>query len=268
MNLTFIIGVIATFGIVFLSVRQYGAWMILSNVYALTFVIGGVIAANLVGCPFGRLRSATVRALSMLFPSNLPSSEEAILEVSRLAQLAFSGGGILALSNESEEFADGFLHQAIMAAIATGQSQETRRIMEKKVRQLRISAQEDVNVFRTAGTLAPMFGLLGTLLGMMHAMATMSEPAKVGPTMAMALSSAFYGIAVSNLVCLPVSSHMRLRAMQQTLVLEILLEGVLDILASKPPSLIAMHLSSYSQARRQEIETAAPAPTPAPEDAA
>ena len=153
--------------------------------------------------------------------------------------------------------ADGFLHRAIGVAIATGETADTRRVMEKEVKQLRIGRQEDANVFRTIGTLAPMFGILGTLLGMIQVLGTMSaDPTKVGPSMALALSSAFLGISVANFFCVPVAGHIRLAAMRETMVLELLLEGLLDIAAGKPPYLVEMHMASYSSQRRKELEAA------------
>jgi len=108
-----------------------------------------------------------------------------------------------------------------------------------------------------------MFGLLGTLMGMIQVLETVSTPTKVGPAMALALSSAFVGIAMANLVCVPLAGQMRLRAMTETKLLEMILEGVLDIAAGKPSSLVELHLVSYSQSRRATAARAPEAREPA-----
>jgi len=131
-------------------------------------------------------------------------------------------------------------------------------MLETQIRQMRILRQEDANFMRTMGTLSPMFGLLGTLLGMVQVMETVSTPTKVGPAMALALSSAFVGIAMANIVCVPLAGQMRLRAMKETKLLEMILEGVLDIAAGKPSALVELHLDSYAQSLRRGA--AAPAP--------
>jgi chemotaxis protein MotA len=200
---------------------------------------------------------------TLFLPLRLPGEEAIIAEMSRLARRAQSEGGLLALQGESPDFAGGFLNRAINVAIATGESHEARRVLETEIRQLRIRRQEDANLLRTMGTLSPMFGLLGTLIGMIKVLQTVSTPTKVGPAMALALSSAFVGIASANLVCVPLAGQIRLRTITETILLEMILEGVLDIAAGKPSSLVEMHLVSYAQSRQRGA--AAPAPRGAPE---
>jgi len=90
-----------------------------------------------------------------------------------------------------------------------------------------------------------MFGLLGTLLGMLKALTAMSDPAKLGPAMALALSSAFIGIGVANFLCIPIAGQIRLLAMRETLLLEMILEGALDIAVNRPAYQVEMRMASY-----------------------
>jgi chemotaxis protein MotA len=73
--------------------------------------------------------------------------------------------------------------------------------------------------------------------------------------MALALSSAFLGIMIANFICVPVAGRIRLRAHQETLALEVMLAGVLDIAAGKAPYLVQLHLASYSEKRRSELQS-------------
>ena len=95
------------------------------------------------------------------------------------------------------------------------------------------------------GTLAPMFGLLGTLVGMLQVLNSMSEPARLGPAMALALSSAFLGIAIANWVCIPLAGQIRSQAMRETMLYEMIADCVIDISAKLPTFLIELRLSSY-----------------------
>jgi chemotaxis protein MotA len=63
--------------------------------------------------------------------------------------------------------------------------------------------------------------------------------------MAVAITSALFGIGFSNMFCVPVANKIRLRAMEETLVLQLILEGVIDIMSGKTPHLIDMHLRGY-----------------------
>lgn len=270
MNFGLWIGCLGAVAVVAWGLRQSGTSTAIFNAHGLMIVGFGTLAATLINCPLRQLWSALITLGGLFLPARLPSAEGVIAELSRLARQAQVEGGLLSLQEESRDFADGFLHRAVTVAITTGESGETRRILENEIRQTRISRQEDANVFRTIGVLSPMFGLLGTLLGMIRVLETMSEPTKVGPAMAIALSSAFFGIGLANFICIPVAGQIRLRSMRETQILEMILEGVLDLAAGKPPYLIEVHLSSYSQSRRREMEAAetqaarAPAPGGAP----
>jgi chemotaxis protein MotA len=261
MNWSFLLGILSLGAFAFYGLTQGGGDRSLLNTHGAGVVIGGTFVAMILNSPWRTLISALGNVAALFLPMRLPGEEAIITELSRLARRAQTEGGLLALQGESPDFAGGFLNRAINVAIATGESNEARRILETEVRQLRVRRQEDANIMRTMGTLAPMFGLLGTLLGMVRVLETVSTPTKVGPAMALALSSAFVGIASANLVCVPLAGQIRLRAITETMLLEMIIEGVLDITAGKPSSLVEMHLASYAQRRRGSAARGTAEPT-------
>ncbi len=263
MNWTLWAGAVLAVLLVFTSLVTSSGSRALFDVHGIIVVLGGTLIAMLVNCPMRRILSALRGAGSLFWRARQPSPEEVVGEMSRLARRAQTEGGLLSLQGESRDFAGGFLNRAITVAIATGESHEMHEILDAEIRQLRIRRQEDANLIRTLGTLSPMFGLLGTILGMIHVLETIATPAKVGPAMALALSSAFLGISFSAIVCIPVSGQMRLRAMQETMLLEMILEGVLDVAAGKPAALVELHLTGYAEDRRTR-EAVAPAGPEAP----
>ncbi len=262
MNISLWIGLVAAAFLVRWGVARAGYLNGSADVEGIIVVLGGLASALLINCSFGQLFAAARSCAKLFLPSSLPAPEDAIVEVIRLARKAHKEGGVLSLQDDAREFAGGFLHRAIVAAIASGEVDETRRIVEAEIRQLRVSRQEEANVFRTAGTLSPMFGLLGTLLGMVKVLGSMSDPVKAGAAMAIALSSAFLGIALSNFLCIPLAGQIRLASMKETMIYELMLEGVLDIASGKAPYVVELHLSAYARDRRAQIEAggaAAPA---------
>jgi chemotaxis protein MotA len=203
----------------------------------------------LISTPAAQLFSAARAVLWILIPGRLASPEEIAAEIVRLSRRAHSQGGLLALRGESGDFAGGFLQRALAAAAACGETAAARSILELEVRRKRVSRQEDANVFRTLGTLAPMFGLMGTLLGMLKVLTNMSEPTKLGPAMALALSSAFLGIGLANLFCIPMAGQIRLLAMRETQALEMLIEGVLAIAMNQPTYQVELRMGAYLDGR-------------------
>lgn len=253
MNTGLWIGLLSGVGLVVWGIASTGATGAVINIHGLLVVVGGTTAATLINCPLDTIRSAFANFLGLLGTGSMASPEDAIEEVVELARQAHSGGGILSLRDAGRELGQGFAGRAITAAIATGETNQTRRIMENEIKQSRIIRMEDTNVFRTIALLSPMFGILGTLLGMIQVLGSLQDPTKVGPAMALALSSAFLGIAIANFVCVPIAGRIRAAAMRETLVLEVILEGILDIAAGSAPYLVEMRLASYSKKRRAEI---------------
>jgi len=263
MNLGLWVGLISAIGLAVWAIFSTGASGALLNVHGVVIVVGGTTAATLINCPLETVRSAFSNFFSLLGGSNFPTTDDAIGDVVELAREAHAGGGILTLRDAGGDLADGFGHRVITAAIATGETNQTRRIMETEIKQSRIIRMEDTNVFRTISTLSPMFGILGTLLGMIEVLGALQDPTKVGPAMALALSSAFLGIAIANFVCVPIAGRIRAAAMRETLVLEVILEGILDISAGQAPYLVELRLAAYSAQRRAELEAAEGGAAPA-----
>ncbi|MFA6003976.1 MAG: MotA/TolQ/ExbB proton channel family protein [Elusimicrobiota bacterium] len=257
MNLSIWMGVLMAGGALTWSYMRNGGVGSLVTVHGVAIVVGGTFVAMLINSSFQSIVNALGSLFSLFFPPRMPSPEEIVVEMTRLGRKAQTEGGLLAVQRDSVDFAGGFLHRAITVAISAGESNEIRRILETEIRQLRIRRQEDSNLFRTMGTLTPMFGLLGTLLGMIRVLETLSNPEKVGPAMAVALSSAFLGIALANMVCIPIAGQIRVFAMNETLLYEMILEGVLDVASSKPGPIIEMHLLSYARDKARPAQNAA-----------
>ena len=215
------------------------------NSHGVIIVLGGTLAATIVNTSYKRF-FAGVRAFGEIFASpKTPTVDEAVRMVVNMAGTAQKQGGIMALTNTDAAFAGGFLKRAVSVAMISAESRETRNILEEEIRRRRLDVQENSNFYRTMGVLSPMFGLIGTLFGIIQTLSNISDPAMIGRSMAVAITSALFGIGFSNMFCVPVANKIRLRAMEETLVLQLLLEGVIDIMSGKTPHLIEMHLRGY-----------------------
>lgn len=248
-NLSLWLGAVSAAAILAWSLLQPGASRNIVDAHGLVVVLGGAAAAMLISTPAAQLFSALRAMARVIGPGRQPSPEEIAAEIVRLSRRAHAQGGLLALRDESPEFAGGFLRRALAAAAACGETSSAREILELEVRRRRVARQEDANVFRTLGTLAPMFGLMGTLLGMLKVLTNMSEPTKLGPAMALALSSAFIGIGLANLLCVPIAGQIRLLAMRETQGLEMLIEGVLAIAVNQPTYQVELRMGAYLEER-------------------
>jgi len=244
-NLSLWLGLFSAAAILSWSFLQPGAGRTFLNPHSILLVFGGLASAMLVNTPSSNLFSALRSLFWVIGPQRQPTLPEVSEEILRLCRLARAEGGLLALRDKAGDFADGFLRRAIEAAAACGETDGTREILEIEIRRRRMRRQEDANVFRTMAMLAPMFGLLGTLIGMLQVLSAMSEPTKLGPAMALALSSAFIGIGLANFLCTPIAGQIRLKALHETQVLEMIITGVLEIALNRPVYHVGLKLSAY-----------------------
>ena len=229
---------------------------------AAVLVIGGTLSVLIVQVGFTELLSALRRAASLFGPSTLPDQEAAIAEIVRLAKKAQSEGGLLAVQNDGAEFAEGFLRRALSVAVSSGDAQETRRVMESELRQIRAARLQEADVFQTMASASPILGLMGTLLAMVRVVALISDPTRMGQAMAIALSSDFLALGVSQLFAAPIAGRLLTNTRQELLIREILLEGVVGIAAGRPVYRLELYLAAYARRRARRMQAPAAALRP------
>ena len=244
-NISLWAGLFASGSVLAWILMRPGAVLTILDPHGLLLVFGGLASAMLINTSLSQIIGVLRTVAWVMFPANLPSPSEAAAELTRLSRRARAEGGILALRGEGGDFAGGFLKYAIETVAACGETAGAREILDIAIRRKRIQRQEDANVLRTMATLAPMFGLLGTLVGMLQVLNSMSEPARLGPTMALALSSAFVGIGLANFICIPLAGHIRSLALRETMILEMIVEGMLEIVINRPTFQVELRLAAY-----------------------
>src|SRR5262245_7549892 len=111
------LGMAAAAAVIAWGFSQSGASLLISNLHGVGIVFGGSLAALLINAPLAQAASAFARLMSLFLPSSYPSPEAAVAEAVKLARKAKEEGGILALQQESLEFAEGFLHRAVVVAV-------------------------------------------------------------------------------------------------------------------------------------------------------
>ena len=245
MDIMTIVGFILGAAVVAWGIFSSGIADKLADPHGIIIVLGGTIAATVINTSFKRFMAGLKAFFEIFGAPKIPSVEASVRMLVGMAETAQKQGGIMALNNTDPAFAGGFLKRAVGVAMISAESRETRAILEEEIRRRRLDVQEDSNFYRTMGVLSPMFGLIGTLFGIIQTLSNISDPTMIGKSMAVAISSAFFGIGLSNLVFVPVANKIRLRAVEETLVLQMILEGVIDIMSGKTPHLVDMHLRGY-----------------------
>jgi chemotaxis protein MotA len=95
------------------------------------------------------------------------------------------------------------------------------------------------------GAFAPAMGMIGTVIGLVQMLQTMEDPSTIGPAMAVALITTFYGALLANLVFNPMAGKLKTRSKEEILAKEIMLEGILSISKGENPRIIEEKLNSF-----------------------
>ena len=127
----------------------------------------------------------------------------------------------------------------------------------KEIRFARDRHAQVSNVFRSAAAYAPIFGLLGTLVGVVQVLMTLTDPKTIGASMAIAMTATFYGIFGANFLFLPVAGKLNVYAQEEVFLEELIIEGVQCIQQNEVPVLTLRKLQSFAEAhKRDQLQTA------------
>ncbi len=125
--------------------------------------------------------------------------------------------------------------------------------MELKLDTLEKRHRTGQDVFSKWGELAPAFGMLGTLIGLVIMLSGLDDPAAIGPGMATALLTTFYGSLLANLIFIPMASNLSLQTDEEVFTGEMILEGILQIQSGANPRLLEEKLKTYLSTTELEI---------------
>ena len=120
-----------------------------------------------------------------------------------------------------------------------------RSNLEKEIHFIRLRHSEMANVFRNMATYSPIFGLLGTLVGVVEVLLNLTDPRTMGSRMAVAMTATFYGIFGANFLFLPISGKLQSYSEQELFLKEVMIEGILSIQRQEVPSILARRLQAY-----------------------
>jgi len=255
MDLMSVVGVASALGIVLGLMLMEGEVGPFINAHALICVFGGAIAATMIRFPMHAIMHGVPSGLGHFIKMRKIRPRELVDEIGKLADLVRKSGPI---ALESVKVADPFLAKGIRY-IADGYDVAFLRESLERERDLRMERlSEGEKIFRSIGDCAPAFGMVGTLLGMVGMFSHMTDPSKLGPSMAVALVATFYGAVVQNFIGIPIADKLKLKFGEEDLCLSLIIDGLVQIRESKSPALVREMLLAYlPEKHRAEFAEAA-----------
>ncbi len=162
--------------------------------------------------------------------------------------------GLLALEDDLDELDDDFLKKGIQLVVDGTDPELVRRIMETELEYIMERHDKGKKVFEDWALLAPAFGMIGTLMGLILMMVNLEDKAAIGPGMSTALITTLYGAIMANAILTPIANKLEIRANEEVLMKLIMIEGTLSIQAGDNPRIVRDKLIAYLEpSQREEI---------------
>jgi chemotaxis protein MotA len=248
MDLATVLGIVSAFGLIGIAMGSgVGAFFDASSVM---IVVGGTIGASLIHFRFEHMKTA-LRVAKQVFSYKPQAPTDLINQLVEHAQQA-RREGILALETAAQETNDEFLKRALQLAVDGHEVSSIEAILGTEVDQLKDRHKLGAEIFSTMGSYAPALGMIGTLVGLVLMLQSMDDPSTIGPSMAVALLTTFYGAILANLVFNPIAGKLRSRSAEEVLYKELAMEGVLSISQGDNPRIVKQKLTSYLQPRLRD----------------
>ena len=257
MDLTSIIGVVVGMVlIIFVGISPSD----LGNFWdppSVAIVLGGTLAAVIASYPFSILKDV-VKHTKILFQGKRYNVYGLIDTLVEMAQIARKSG-LLALEEKANEQDDTFFRQGIMLIVDATEPEEVRSMMENELDIMDQRHEESLGIYEKASSYAPAFGMIGTLVGLVNMLMSMDmdsgASADIGPSMATALITTFYGCLLANLLFSPMAKKLRIRNEEELLYKQIMIEGILAIQSGDNPKFLKEKLLTYlSQNDRSKMQ--------------
>lgn len=220
-----------------------GSWQSLVNGPAALIVFGGTLGAAILQTPSYCLK----RGLYMLrWIINPPRNQfkDSIKKMVRWA-IAARKEGLLGLEAMAETEKDSFSKKGLQLLIDGGDSEEIRHVLEAD---MIIDEQRDadaVKFYSCMGGYAPTIGIIGAVMGLIYVMRNLADPSELGTGIAIAFVATIYGVAIANLLLLPIANKLTVYVGQKALAKELVIEGIIAIAEGENPKAIELKLNGY-----------------------
>ncbi|MDD9302924.1 MAG: MotA/TolQ/ExbB proton channel family protein [Desulfobacter sp.] len=248
-----IIGVVFCFLLFCLGFFFSGNIGLYLNLAGLIIVVGGTCTAVLLGFRMERVK-ILFKVISASYTRPAVDSDT-IVKILVDLSIKRKIKGILSLEKEEEETTIFFLRRAIGLMVDNYTPEQIRESLNAEMYFFRKRRDENLRLLQTMADVAPAFGLVGSVVGLIGMLGGIGDSATLMATIPIALTSTLYGVILANMICYPIAANIRERTSQELLLQRIITEGVVSIASDIHPRVLDKKLKSFltPSARKEEV---------------
>lgn len=243
MDLATIAGSLSGVILIIWAITQKSALSAFWDLPSVAIVLGGATAATLINFQLSHFLGVMGVVKNAFKQKNLNE----VGMITTIVDLAIKArkDGILAIDKALGDVEDDFLRTGLELAVDGTEPETIRVVLETELSYMMARHERGKNIFDSLGLYSPAFGMIGTLIGLVGMLRSLDDPSTIGPAMAIALITTFYGSLLANLVFLPIAGKLQQRSEAEITLKELVIEGVLTIQMGEHPKTIHRKLMNF-----------------------
>ena len=213
------------------------------DIPSVLIVIGGTIGALMVGFKTSQMKGF----MTVFMIAVKPPHEDLNALIDKLVDYASNARreGILSLETAVNNEENTFLKGGLQMAVDGHEPDTIRELLEIEMDQTATRHKGNIQMFDQLGGFSGAMGMIGTLIGLVAMLLNMSDPSAIGPSMAVALLTTMYGAILGNTIGGPVANILGIRNDEETLVKELVIEGIMSIQSGDNQRTLEDKLNSF-----------------------
>lgn len=254
MDIFTIIGFAFSIGFTLLSILTSGSFGAFIDIPSILFVVGGTLGSMFVSSR-GKNAKQFFKLVSLVLKEPKVDNITLINTFVGYSSKARSES-LLSLEHIIQTIEDPFIKKGMMMIVDGVDSEVIKKILGLKMKGISERHKNNRAIFDTGAALAPAFGMIATLIGLVNMLKSLSDPSSIGPLMSMALLTTFYGSLLTNVFFIPISKKLKARTAEELFQKELILEALLSIQFGESPSVMKGKLVAYlSDKESMEIDS-------------
>ncbi|MDO8988255.1 MAG: flagellar motor protein [Sideroxyarcus sp.] len=234
---------VALVGILGGQMLEGGSVSVLMQMAAFLIVFGGTIGAVMLQHPH-KVFMTGIRMAGWVFVTPQIDTQKLAYQITAWGSVARKDG-ILALEAQLKNIDDPFVHKGLQMLVDGNSAEKIREVMDVDLQTYETLRWQAARVWESAAGYAPTIGILGAVLGLVHVMQSLAEPAKLGAGIAVAFIATIYGVGSANLVFLPIAGKLKILIQDQVNMREMLIDGLCMVANAENPRFIENKLKGY-----------------------
>jgi chemotaxis protein MotA len=235
------------FGITFQQETLTFNTSLLSNFFdipSMFITFGGSFTCMITMQPSLKAFAAKLASFKLVVKSPTYNDVETIRNIIALSNIARKEG-LLSLEETANGIEDDFLKKGVLLIVDGTDPELVRSILETELNCIQERHNDVIGFWDKLSAMGPAWGMIGTLIGLCNMLKNLDDVNSIGPNMAVALVTTFYGSLLANWFCIPVVNKLKYLNNNEITMKELIIEGLLSIQAGENPRVIEEKLKSF-----------------------